>query len=81
MTMASESVHMRPALATAFCIVHEWPTEGLALRLIHAMRASHRKGGVNVCRECIHRAKEDADETRRTRSFGEVTFDRDRGAA
>jgi hypothetical protein len=39
------------------CEIHNWPTEGLGLRLIDKMRSSHRQGGVNVCRDCIERAR------------------------
>jgi hypothetical protein len=39
------------------CQVHDWPTEGLARRLVDAMRAAHGRGGINVCVPCVHRAK------------------------
>lgn len=42
------------------CEVHDWPTEGLAPRLLAAMRERHGKGGINVCADCIGRARQDA---------------------
>ncbi len=39
------------------CQVHDWPSEGLARRLVEAMRATHGKGGINVCVPCVERAK------------------------
>lgn len=56
----SDAIHMREAAGP--CEIHDWPTDGLARRLIEAMRAKHGKGGVNVCRECILRARYDARE-------------------
>jgi hypothetical protein len=53
-----DAVHMRPAVGP--CAIHEWPTEGLAHRLFVAMREAHGKGGINVCRDCLDRAREDA---------------------
>lgn len=41
---------------TGPCDVHDWPTKGLARRLIQSMRERHGKGGVNACTDCIHRA-------------------------
>jgi len=55
-------VHMQPSEGP--CETHDWLTEGMAKRLLAAMRERHGKGGVNVCRECIDRAKEDADRKR-----------------
>lgn len=57
-----ESIRMKPA-ESGTCAVHDWPTEGLARRLVAAMRASHPRG-IDVCRPCISRAKEDADAAR-----------------
>lgn len=45
------------------CQVHDWPEKGLATRLVAAMRASHPTG-INACRDCIDRAKRDADRAR-----------------
>jgi hypothetical protein len=42
------------------CEVHTWPVDGLAERLVAAMRETHGKGGINVCVDCIDRAREDA---------------------
>jgi len=41
------------------CEAHDWPTDGMARRLVTAMRERHGKGGINVCVECIARAKGD----------------------
>lgn len=62
-----EAVYMDPAPERATCDAHEWPSDGLAARLVAAMRERHGKGGVNACRPCIERAKLDADKTRRDR--------------
>lgn len=51
-----EALHIRPTAEP--CDIHEWPNDGLAARLIDAMRERHGKGGVNVCRSCIERARE-----------------------
>ncbi len=52
-----EVVHVRPAV-TQTCAVHDWPTEGLAKRLVERMRAAHGNGGVDVCVDCITRARD-----------------------
>jgi hypothetical protein len=44
------------------CEVHDWPTEGLPKRLVEAMRARYGKGGLNVCIECLVRARDEARE-------------------
>lgn len=59
--MNREQLHIRPAKGG--CEVHDWPTEGLARRLVQAMRDTHPRG-INACRECIDRAKLDADRQR-----------------
>lgn len=56
----SEDVHIHPMPDDTVCAVHDWPTDGMARRLVEAMRAAHGKGGINVCVECITRAKGDA---------------------
>ena len=53
-----KAVYLGPA-AKQECEVHDWPTLGLARRLVKAMRDLHPTG-VNACRDCITRAKEDA---------------------
>lgn len=53
-----EAVHMRPSKGT--CEVHAWPSEGMGRRLVEALRAGHGRGGVDVCRECLGRARGDA---------------------
>lgn len=48
------------------CEVHDWATDGLARRLyqkMHDRRDSTR--GVDVCPDCIERAKRDADRKRK----------------
>lgn len=59
----SEKLFVRPAAANADCQVHDWPSDGLAKRLILEMRRAHGKGGVNICRECVERARESARPT------------------
>lgn len=55
-----ERVHMKDAPKGTRCDIHEWPTQGLAQRLIEAMRARHLTGGINACFPCITRAKQEA---------------------
>lgn len=52
-----EAVYMYP-MVNAACQVHAWPTEGMARRLVLAMRETYGKGGINVCRECVTRARQ-----------------------
>lgn len=59
-----DAIHMREANGP--CQVHDWPTEGMAVRLVERMRASHGKGGVNVCVDCIARARLSVDVLRKT---------------
>jgi len=54
-----ECVFIRPAPADP-CEVCRWPSEGLAARLVRAMRERHGKGGINVCIDCIKRARQNA---------------------
>lgn len=58
-----EYLHVRPA-KEARCEVHDWPTAGMPRRLVEAMRACHGRGGIDVCRECVDRAKSEADRER-----------------
>jgi len=53
----SEFLHVKPAPEGAKCWAHDLPTDGLARRLVDEMRRTHGKDGVNVCLECIERAK------------------------
>ena len=55
--VCTESVHIKEATSQV-CEVHDWPVDGLAKRLINAMRQRFGKGGINVCHECLTRAKE-----------------------
>jgi hypothetical protein len=57
-----DEVHIRgldigDADPASLCQVHDWPMEGLARRLVDAMREMHGRGGINVCVKCIERAK------------------------
>jgi TPP-dependent trihydroxycyclohexane-1,2-dione (THcHDO) dehydratase len=53
-----EAAFLRPSAGP--CEVHDWPTEELAKRLVTVARERHGKGGLNVCVECIRRARVDA---------------------
>lgn len=61
-----EGLHLKPSAEGASCEVHDWPTAGMSKRLIEAMRERHGKGGVDVCRNCVVRAYEEAREVART---------------
>lgn len=50
-----EVAYVQPASGP--CEVHAWETKDLAARLVQAMRERHGKGGINVCRDCLGRAK------------------------
>ncbi len=52
-----QAIYMGPAEKEE-CAIHDWPTAGLARRLVKAMKATHPTG-VNACRDCLARAKED----------------------
>lgn len=58
--MTREAIFMSARPADAVCFIHGWQTEGLAARLVSAMRAMHGAGGVTVCADCIRRAHADA---------------------
>ena len=51
-----EALYIRPATKDV-CDICEWPTSGMAKRLVFEMRRLHGKGGVNACRACIERAR------------------------
>lgn len=56
--MPSEHQHIRPVVGgEEKCEVHDWPVEGLAKKLILAMRRAHGRGGITVCRACVERAR------------------------
>ena len=59
MKPADDKIHIKPSDGP--CEVHAWETDGLAKRLVDAMRERHGKGGINACRGCIYRAKSDAE--------------------
>jgi hypothetical protein len=48
---------MKPADVDAKCWAHDMPNEGLARKLFDQMRLAHGNGGVNICTECIKRAR------------------------
>lgn len=56
MAARREALFIRPATSTK-CDVCEWPNEGLAARVVLEMRRRHHAGGLNVCRDCIVRAR------------------------
>lgn len=61
-----ERLYMRPydpTLSAPTCEVHGWPDADFVSRLVHAMRESFPTG-VDVCVDCIRRAKRLADEAR-----------------
>lgn len=55
-------LHYRPCEGP--CEAHDWPTEGMAQRLVIAMRDRQKqprgKGGFNVCLACLERARDGA---------------------
>jgi hypothetical protein len=55
-TIGGESIYIGPGVEARGCEIHDWPTEGIAQRLVAEMRRTHCNGGVNACRECIDRA-------------------------
>lgn len=69
-----EFLHLRPVSddvldgrsITAVCETHGWATDGMPRRLVEAMRRRHGHGGLNVCRECVDRAKSEADRERQS---------------
>jgi hypothetical protein len=62
MSRPREALFVRPGDEGRGCEVHEWPDEGFVRRLVETMRATHGKGGINVCGDCIARAKRLAPE-------------------
>ncbi len=54
---AKEYVYVRVPGEGATCDVHEWTAEDFRKRLLAEMRARHGKGGLNVCVDCLDRAK------------------------
>lgn len=57
--MSREAVFIRGLTNETPCETHDWPSEGMGKRLVEAMRATHPRG-INVCRDCIDRARRDA---------------------
>lgn len=62
--VSDEAIDGRPIAAV--CETHGWATEGMPRRLFEAMRRRHGRGGLNVCRECVDRAKNEADRERQS---------------
>lgn len=60
----SEVVYVKPGAPEAGCDIHDWETNGIAIRLVLAMRETHGKGGVNACRPCLVRVYQDRDAKR-----------------
>lgn len=60
-----DHLHVRPSIGP--CQVHDWPTRDMAKRLLDEMRARHGKGGINVCIECLDRARSDAKQNTEVR--------------
>jgi hypothetical protein len=58
----SEALHIREG--HGLCEVHDWPWERWVSDFVPLLRERHGRGGVNVCRECIDRAKAAADRAR-----------------
>jgi hypothetical protein len=54
---SGEVVFMKPGDDVVGCEVHDWPNEDFVKRVFDAMRERHGKGGLNVCRECLLRAR------------------------
>lgn len=59
--MLGDMIHLREAAPNAACEVHGLAADGLARKLVELMRERHGQGGVNVCRDCITRARADAE--------------------
>ena len=57
-------LHIDPALEGTACDAHDWPDHGLPQRIVTEAKARHGAGGLNVCRECIDRARKVADSQR-----------------
>jgi hypothetical protein len=55
-----EGLHVREAARGATCDVHSWTGEDFPRRLIRAMAERYETGGVNVCRDCLVRARDQA---------------------
>ncbi len=54
---AREYIHMAPRPDDTVCDVHAWTADDFRKRLLAEMRARHGKGGLNVCVQCLGRAK------------------------
>jgi len=59
---SGEELRIKPR-ETGECEVHDWPSEGMGLRLVQAMRDRLAKG-INACRPCLDRALADAKKAR-----------------
>jgi hypothetical protein len=65
-----EALYLEPRPDDTPCEIHDWSFERLARELVPLMRARHGKGGVNACRECLAKAKCEADARRAARETG-----------
>lgn len=54
----TDKIRITPQTGDWKCDVHDWPTRGLGRRLVATMRASPK--GVEVCRNCVVRDRDDA---------------------
>lgn len=54
-----EFLYIKPADDQAgICWAHKLPTTGLAQVIVDEMRRTHGSGGVNICVECVKRARD-----------------------
>lgn len=52
-----EVLHMSGARDDAVCEVHSWTQDDFRTKLVPLLRERHGKGGLNVCSDCIRRAR------------------------
>lgn len=53
-----EALHIKGMPDDTTCEVHAWTLDDFRERLLPLMRERHGKGGVNVCVDCIERARQ-----------------------
>lgn len=53
----TEFAYLRDPGPLAACEVHEWPDDRLADQLVPLLRERHGRGSLNVCIDCLARAK------------------------
>lgn len=49
--MSNEHLHLKEGVGP--CEIHDWGEERIRREFVKTLRERHRKGGLNVCRECI----------------------------